>query len=76
MIDKGEIIMKLEDLIIIVSNYVYINTSVYQKECMFYGKGYVDSHKEDFNCIELLEYHQSILDCLVELKQRRENDNE
>ena len=68
--------MTFEELIIIESNYVKINTSIYQKECMFYGKDYVDSHKWDFNCIELLEYHQSILDCLIELKQRRENENE
>ena len=63
--------MKVEELIIIESNYIKVNTAVYQKECMFYGKGYVDSHKGDFNCIQLLEYHQSILDCLIELKQRR-----
>ena len=75
MIDKGVIIMDIEMLIKIETQYVNINKSVYVKECMFYGKNYVDSHKGDFNCIELLEYHQSILDCLLELKQRR-NDNE
>ena len=65
--------MKLEDLIIIEINHVKINTSVYQKECMYYGKNYVDSHKGDFDCIEQLEYHQSILDCLIELRKRRNN---
>ena len=68
--------MTFEQLIIIESNYIKLNTSVYQKECMFYGKDYVDNHKGDFDCIEQLEYHQSILDCLIELKQRRESVNE
>ena len=74
MIDRRRYNMKLEDLITIESNYVYINTSVYQKECMFYGKDYVDSHKGDFDCIEQLEYHQSVLECLIELKERRANN--
>ena len=50
--------------------------SEYETEKRFYGKNYVNDNKDKFDCIAQLEYHLTILLLLVELRERREKDNE
>ena len=50
--------------------------SEYEIECRFYGKNYVNENKDKFECISQLEYHLTILILLVELRERKEKNNE
>ena len=50
--------------------------SEYETERRFYGKNYVNDNMDKFDCIAQLEYHFKILILLIELRERRKNDNE
>ena len=50
--------------------------SEYETEKRFYGKNYVNDNKDKFDCVAQLEYHLTLLILLVELRERREKDNE
>ena len=68
--------MSLEDIIAKELQLVKENKAVYEVECNYYGNDYVNNNKDKFNCVAQLDYHISILILLMELCERRENDNE
>ena len=67
--------MSLEDIIKKELQQVKENKAVYDVECSYYGNDYVNNNKDKFNCVAQLDYHLSILILLMELCERR-NDNE
>ena len=66
--------MELEDIIAKELQLVKENKSVYEVECSYYGNDYVNDNKEKFDCVEQLDYHLSILIFLMELCERRNNE--
>ena len=63
--------MKLEDIIINEYKQLNINKTLYVIECEFYGKEYVDSHPQQFDCIKQIEYHSAIVEVLHDFRKRR-----
>ena len=63
--------MELEDIILKEYKQLNINKALYEIECDFYGKEYVDSHPQQFECIQQIEYHSVILDILHDYRKRR-----
>ena len=68
--------MCLEDIIRKELQQVKEHKGVYEVECNYDGKDYVNSNKNKFDCVAQLDYHLSILILLMELCERRENKNE
>ena len=68
--------MSLEDIIAKELQLVKENKAVYEVDCSYYGKDYVNNNKNKFDCVAQLDYHLSILILLMELCERRENENE
>ena len=67
--------MELEDIIAKELQLVKENKAVYEVECNYYGNDYVNNNKSKFDCVAQLDYHLSILILLMELCERR-YDNE
>ena len=68
--------MELDDIIAKELQLVKENKAVYEVECSYYGNEYVNNNKDKFDCVSQLDYHISILILLMELCERRENENE
>ena len=68
--------MELDDIIAKELQLVKENKAVYEVECSYYGNEYVNNNKDKFDCVAQLDYHISILILLMELCERRENENE
>lgn len=68
--------MSLEDIIAKELQLVKEHKAVYEVECYYYGNDYVNDNKDKFECVAQLDYHLSILILLMELCERRENENE
>ena len=68
--------MELDDIIAKELQLVKENKAVYEVECSYYGNEYVNNNKDKFDCVSQLDYHLSILILLMELCERRENENE
>ena len=68
--------MELEDIILKELQQVKEHKAVYEVECSYYGNDYVNNNKDKFDCVSQLDYHLSILILLMELCERRENENE
>ena len=66
--------MSLEDIMAKELQLVKENKAVYELECSYYGNDYVNDNKEKFDCMAQLEYHLSILILLMELCERRINN--
>lgn len=66
--------MSLEDIMAKELQLVKENKAVYELECSYYGNDYVNDNKEKFDCVAQLEYHLSILILLMELCERRFNN--
>ena len=65
--------MGLEDIILKEYKQLNINKTLYQIECEFYGKEFVDSHPQLFDCIQEIEYHSVMLDILHDFRKRISN---
>ena len=68
--------MSLEDIIAKELQQVKEHKAVYEVECSYYGNDYVNSNKDKFDCVAQLDYHLSILILLMELCERRNNNEE
>ena len=66
--------MTLEDMIAKEKQFVKVHKALYEQECAFYGKQFVDTHKDKFLCVKKMQYHNTMLELLQELKQRRNNN--
>ena len=66
--------MNLEDIIKKELQLVKENKAVYEVECNYYGNEYVNNNKDKFDCVSQLDYHLSILIFLMELCERRNNE--
>ena len=66
--------MSLEDIIDKELQLVKENKAVYEVECSYYGSDYVNNNKSKFDCVAQLDYHLSILILLMELCERRHNN--
>ena len=49
--------------------------SEYECECDYYGKGFVDDHADEFECIKKIHEHEQLADWLEELKELRANSS-
>ena len=63
--------MSLEDIRRKELEQVKEHKAVYDVECSYYGKDYVNDNKEKFDCVAQLDYHLAILILLIELYERR-----
>ena len=66
--------MCLEDIIRKELQQVKEHKAVYEVECSYYGNDCVNSNKNKFDCVAQLDYHLSILIFLMELCERRNNN--
>ena len=66
--------MELEDIIAKELQQVKENKAVYEVDCSYYGNDYVNNNKDKFDCVAQLDYHLSILIFLMELCERRNNN--
>lgn len=66
--------MCLEDIIAKELQQVKEHKAVYEVECSYYGNEYVNNNKDNFDCVAQLDYHLSILILLMELCERRNNE--
>ena len=66
--------MELDDIIAKELQLVKENKAVYEVECSYYGNEYVNNNKDKFDCVSQLDYHLSILILLMELCERRNNE--
>ena len=66
--------MTLEDMILKEKQFVKVHKAVYEQECNYYGKHFVDTHSDNFLCVKKMQYHNTLLELLQELKQRRNNE--
>ncbi len=74
MTDNRRMKMCLEDIIAKELKIVKENKAVYEVECSYYGNDYVNNNKDKFDCVAQLDYHLSILILLMELCERRNNE--
>lgn len=66
--------MSLEEIITKELQFVKECKAVYEVECSYYGSEYVNNNKNKFDCVVQLDYHISILILLMELCERRNNE--